>query len=266
MVQVAVRHAALVHRPDEPGEPIEELPAELTRPQGLQGRAVDELDGDRLPVDRAQKPGDAGDPGEPPVGPRLAAQLPRAEEPAHEEGTLRDVLEDEAPAAAARPEPAVSEERVRGLDLKLDEMATEIDALRGMLTDLQREVASLTGQLVALKQALARGMTRSAVQHRVSTGRLLPVHRGVYRAPSSHRCLEQDALAACLACGEDAVASHAAAAALFRDLGRVEEHSWLAREGGDLALMRPDGSFIDRMHYGAQETDFSAAREPDGSE
>jgi hypothetical protein len=40
----------------------------------------------------------------------------------------------------------------------------------------------------------------------------------------------------------------------------------LAAEGGTLALARPDGSFISRLVYGAQETDFSAAREPDGSD
>ncbi len=39
----------------------------------------------------------------------------------------------------------------------------------------------------------------------------------------------------------------------------------LAAEGGSLGLARPDGSFISRLVYGPQETDFSAAREPDGS-
>ncbi len=39
----------------------------------------------------------------------------------------------------------------------------------------------------------------------------------------------------------------------------------LSHAGGSLALSRPDGSFIDRLTYGAQETDISAAREPDGS-
>ena len=39
----------------------------------------------------------------------------------------------------------------------------------------------------------------------------------------------------------------------------------LSHMGGTLALARPDGSFIDRLTYGAQETDISAAREPDGS-
>jgi hypothetical protein len=40
----------------------------------------------------------------------------------------------------------------------------------------------------------------------------------------------------------------------------------LASEGGVIALARPDGTFISRLMYGAQETDFSAAREPDGSD
>ncbi len=40
----------------------------------------------------------------------------------------------------------------------------------------------------------------------------------------------------------------------------------LSSGGGSLGLARPDGSFIDRLTYGAQVTDMSAAREPDGSD
>ncbi|HVV85560.1 MAG TPA: CotH kinase family protein [Kofleriaceae bacterium] len=40
----------------------------------------------------------------------------------------------------------------------------------------------------------------------------------------------------------------------------------LDADGGDVGLARPDGSFIDRVHYGKQATDFSLAREPDGSD
>jgi hypothetical protein len=40
----------------------------------------------------------------------------------------------------------------------------------------------------------------------------------------------------------------------------------LAREGGAVGLSRPDDSPIDRVVYGAQEVDFSAARTPDGSD
>jgi hypothetical protein len=39
----------------------------------------------------------------------------------------------------------------------------------------------------------------------------------------------------------------------------------LSPKGGSLGLARPDGTFIDRLTYGAQVTDMSAAREPDGS-
>jgi hypothetical protein len=39
----------------------------------------------------------------------------------------------------------------------------------------------------------------------------------------------------------------------------------LSAKGGALGLARPDGTFIDRLTYGAQVTDMSAAREPDGS-
>ncbi|HUH04509.1 MAG TPA: CotH kinase family protein [Kofleriaceae bacterium] len=36
--------------------------------------------------------------------------------------------------------------------------------------------------------------------------------------------------------------------------------------GGELGLADPDGIWLDRLVYGAQEVDFSAAREPDGSD
>jgi len=39
----------------------------------------------------------------------------------------------------------------------------------------------------------------------------------------------------------------------------------LSKGGGSVGLARPDGSFIDRLTYGAQEVDLSAAREPDGA-
>ena len=48
-------------------------------------------------------------------------------------------------------------------------------------------------------------------------------------------------------------------------LGAAHVAFKLRREGGDLVLERPDGTPIDRIRYGAQEVDFSAAREPDGS-
>lgn len=40
----------------------------------------------------------------------------------------------------------------------------------------------------------------------------------------------------------------------------------LTEAGGELGLARPDGSYIDRVTYGAQAVDFSSARTPDGSD
>jgi hypothetical protein len=40
---------------------------------------------------------------------------------------------------------------------------------------------------------------------------------------------------------------------------------FLPAGGGSIGFARPDGSFIDRVTFGAQVTDMSAAREPDGS-
>jgi hypothetical protein len=48
-------------------------------------------------------------------------------------------------------------------------------------------------------------------------------------------------------------------------LGATHVDFKLDRKMGALALARPDGTWIDRILYGEQETDFSAAREPDGS-
>jgi hypothetical protein len=47
--------------------------------------------------------------------------------------------------------------------------------------------------------------------------------------------------------------------------GAAHTALFLPATGGSLGLSRPDGSFIDRVTFGAQETDMSAAREPDGS-
>jgi hypothetical protein len=47
--------------------------------------------------------------------------------------------------------------------------------------------------------------------------------------------------------------------------GPTHVNLFLPATGGSLGLARPDGSFIDRLTFGAQSVDLSAAREPDGS-
>jgi hypothetical protein len=68
--------------------------------------------------------------------------------------------------------------------------------------------------VVTLRQLRASGMTARQVTRRVAIGELTRVHRGVLRlagAPTSYR---QDLVAACLAVGGRAAASHRAAAVL----------------------------------------------------
>lgn len=76
--------------------------------------------------------------------------------------------------------------------------------------------------LVTLDDALSVGMTEGDVGYRSSTGRLIPVRKGVFRMPGSEPTWEQQVLAACLAAGPAAVASHATAAHLhgFAGFGR----------------------------------------------
>ncbi|MGI8983232.1 MAG: type IV toxin-antitoxin system AbiEi family antitoxin domain-containing protein, partial [Acidimicrobiales bacterium] len=76
-------------------------------------------------------------------------------------------------------------------------------------------------------QAVALGVTPSAVQHRLRTGRWELVRPGLYRLPGSPRTWEQRLMAVTLAAGPGAVASHCSSAALlglagFRRTGRFD--------------------------------------------
>jgi len=69
--------------------------------------------------------------------------------------------------------------------------------------------------VVARRHLVDRGLTPRAIDRRVEARRLHPIHRGVYAV--GHRRLPPlgHVIAAVLACGPDAVASHSAAAALW---------------------------------------------------
>lgn len=74
--------------------------------------------------------------------------------------------------------------------------------------------ANKTYGIVTYHQCLAAGLTPKQVQVRIRSGRLIPLHRGVYRLASAAESPEQLAFAATTAL-DKAVASHAFAARLY---------------------------------------------------
>jgi len=91
------------------------------------------------------------------------------------------------------------------------------------------EKAASQHGVIALDQLVAAGLTPDAVRKRVASGRLWRVHRGVYAV--GHRTLawRGAVMAAVLACGEGAAASHRTVAALRRlrqdNRGRIDVSS-----------------------------------------
>lgn len=78
------------------------------------------------------------------------------------------------------------------------------------------ELARRQHGVVARRQLLGLGFTPKAVVHRVKTGRLHPLRRGVYAVGRPQITQEGRWMAAVLACGEGALLSHRSAAALWR--------------------------------------------------
>lgn len=90
-----------------------------------------------------------------------------------------------------------------------------------------REVAAGQHGVVTRRQLIAAGVRRGAVERRVRSGHLAPIHRGIYRvgpvvAPRAGE------MAAVLACGEAALLSHQSAAHLWEiggtDRGNAPVH------------------------------------------
>jgi hypothetical protein len=84
---------------------------------------------------------------------------------------------------------------------------------------IDQSIAQLAGNQhghVSLSQLEALGASRGAVSKRSQTGRLHRVHQGVYAVGHPNRTNEGKWIAAVLACGDGAVLSHRAAAALWR--------------------------------------------------
>lgn len=91
-----------------------------------------------------------------------------------------------------------------------------------MKSDVEERILMLAARqhgLVTRAQLLDAGIAPGAVKYRVSTGRLRPVQRGVYRLGPVASSIERE-MAAALACGPEAVVSHRSAAVLWRLLER----------------------------------------------
>jgi hypothetical protein len=102
-----------------------------------------------------------------------------------------------------------------------------IDLVLAKLADAQHGV-------VSRRQLATLGLGRHRIEHRVATGRLQPVHRGVYAF--GHRALRAEGrwMAAVMAGGDRAVLSHATAATAW-DLRRSASglvHITVAGDGG----------------------------------
>jgi very-short-patch-repair endonuclease len=70
--------------------------------------------------------------------------------------------------------------------------------------------------VIARSQLLDLGFSPKAIKHRVSVGRLHPIHRGIYAVGLPSLTPHGRWMAAVLACGDGAVLSHSSAAALWR--------------------------------------------------
>jgi len=77
------------------------------------------------------------------------------------------------------------------------------------------QIAAQQHGVVSIGQLLDRGLSKDGVLRRLHAGRLHRVHRGVYAVGHAGISQEGRWMAAVLACGEEAVLSHAGAAALW---------------------------------------------------
>ncbi len=76
--------------------------------------------------------------------------------------------------------------------------------------------------VVSLRQLQALGLGAGAIEHRIATGRLHRIHRGVYAVGRPSLTRKGHWMAAVLACGPGAVLSHRSAAALWQ----LREDGW----------------------------------------
>jgi hypothetical protein len=88
--------------------------------------------------------------------------------------------------------------------------------IRGKITALARDQRGF----VTRQQLFALGATRSAIDHAIATGWLIPVYSGIYAIGHLPTLPQSRAFAATLACGHGAVLSHDSAAVVWGIYGR----------------------------------------------
>jgi hypothetical protein len=106
----------------------------------------------------------------------------------------------------------------------------------GCLSGMYQEIAASQHGLITRAQLRESGLTDAMIDGLLARGLLVRVHRGVYRVAGMPVTWRQSVLAACLAGGPAAVASHRAAAALW-GLERVEERVEITVPGSRLPRM-----------------------------
>lgn len=88
------------------------------------------------------------------------------------------------------------------------------------------ELARNQHGVLSRDQLVEIGYKRHAIDHRIRTGRLHPLHRGIYAVGRPHVTVHGRWMAGVLACGDGAIISHSSAGALWRigpeDRGVVE--------------------------------------------
>jgi very-short-patch-repair endonuclease len=90
--------------------------------------------------------------------------------------------------------------------------------MRGKRADCGRVIANIAARqhgVIAARQLYDAGLDDRAVSRRVKAGHLHRIHRGVYAVGHTQLTIEGRCMAAVLALGEGAVASHLSAAALW---------------------------------------------------
>lgn len=104
-------------------------------------------------------------------------------------------------------------------------------------------------------EALAAGFSRHAIATRLASGLWIAEHPAVYRLAGAPVTFDQSIMAACLAAGDDAVASHRAAAALW-GLGTIKPVVEVTippsrrRRLDGVRVHRSEISRLDRTHLG----------------